>query len=179
MKKGIFLLTLVLLTGLPVNEVNATTNTPKQQEEKTSTVREFGWGELMPEPDQKVVDRYRDGKMEMADVVEYLDKLGNTAVAKLDNAYGRMPGFLVPLNMDKDQKATELLLVPSAGACIHVPPPPPNQTVYIKFDKGIKVTEAGDKPYWVTGKLIVEKNTSEYTDTLYTFEVESIEEYLW
>ncbi|KEQ14891.1 hypothetical protein GZ77_11555 [Endozoicomonas montiporae] len=145
--------------------------------ESKAEVRELDWRDLMPEPDPKVVEDYQKGKMDRDAVIAYLEKLGNTAVDKLDKTYGKMPGFLVPLNMDKNQNATELLLVPSAGACIHVPPPPPNQTIYIKYDKGIKVTEAGYTPYWVTGTLRVEKNTSEYTDTLYSIEVESIKGY--
>nr|WP_283777696.1 DUF3299 domain-containing protein [Sansalvadorimonas sp. 2012CJ34-2] len=81
------------------------------------------------------------------------------------------------MNINKEQIATELLLVPTLGACIHVPPPPPNQTVYVRFEKGIKVTEAGYTPYWLEGTLKVEKNKSEYTETLYGMSVDAIEEY--
>ncbi len=43
-----------------------------------------------------------------------------------------VPGFMVPLEDDADQ-VSEFLLVPFAGACIHVPPPPPNQMIYVKL----------------------------------------------
>ncbi|HTU52118.1 MAG TPA: DUF3299 domain-containing protein, partial [Acidobacteriaceae bacterium] len=49
-----------------------------------------------------------------------------------------IPGFMVPLEDDLDV-VTEFLLVPYAGACIHVPPPPPNQIVYVKMNKNTKV----------------------------------------
>ena len=185
MKKGLLLLVLVLSATLSVGEslanpvdtskTQATGKSPKA--ESKAEVHEFDWGDLMPEPDPKVVEDFQKGKMDRDAVIAYLDTLGNTSVASMDKTYGKMPGFLVPLNMDRNQKATELLLVPSMGACIHVPPPPPNQTIYIKLDEGIKVTEAGYTPYWVTGTIIVEKNTSEYTDTLYSIKVESIKEY--
>ena len=178
MKKGLLILSLAVMTALPVAKATAVVKPQEAMKESEKTVKVLDWGELMPEPDQTVVDDYREGKMDWEAVQSYLDKLGNSAVDKLDNTYGRMPGYLVPLNLDENQKATELLLVPTMGACIHVPPPPPNQTIYIKFDEGISVTEAGYTPYWVTGTLIVEKNTSEYTDTLYSIQVESIEEYL-
>lgn len=139
--------------------------------------QELTWDQLMPEPDQKVVDAFNQGKMNRRQVIKYLSKLGQTPMSKMDNVYGRMPGYLVPLNMDKNQKATELLLVPTMGACVHVPPPPPNQTIYIKYDKGISVTEAGYTPYWVIGTLRLEKNDSDYTETLYAMHVEKIEEY--
>ena len=48
---------------------------------------------------------------------------------------------MVPLEDDLDV-VTEFLLVPYAGACIHVPPPPPNQIVYVKMDKNTQ--GAGD-----------------------------------
>ena len=178
------LLTLALLPAVWVSQSIAAPVENKQQpsaevkkQGANKEVREFDWGDLMPAPDPKVVEAYQTGKMDRDAVIDYLEALGNTTVPEVDKIYGKMPGFLVPLNLDKNQKATELLLVPTMGACIHVPPPPPNQTIYIKYDKGISVTEAGYTPYWITGTLIVEKNTSEYTDTLYSFKVESIEEY--
>ncbi|MET4693149.1 DUF3299 domain-containing protein [Endozoicomonas lisbonensis] len=185
MKKGLLTLALTVAATLSVGESLASpVDTGKQKAaEKTAKadskeeLRELDWRELMPEPDPKIVEDFQKGKIDRDAIIAYLDKLGNTAVEKMDKTYGKMPGFLVPLNMDKNQKATELLLVPSMGACIHVPPPPPNQTIYIKFDKGIRVTEAGYTPYWVTGTLLVEKNSSEYTDTLYSIEVESIKGY--
>ena len=43
----------------------------------------------------------------------------------LHGAYIRMPGFIIPLELDADG-VIEFVLVPYVGACIHVPPPPPN-----------------------------------------------------
>lgn len=184
MKNGLAILALALLPSLIVPSARATPVAEKQQassqeakngEKKKAAILE--WADLMPEPDPQVVDDYRSGQIDLEKALAYLDKLSNTSVDDLDSTYGRIPGYLIPLNMDKNQKATELLLVPTLGACVHVPPPPPNQTIYIKLDEGIKVSEAGYTPYWITGNLIVEKNTSEYTDTLYSIDVESIEEF--
>jgi hypothetical protein len=63
----------------------------------------------------------------------------------------KIPGFVVPLEGD-DESLTEFLLVPYFGACIHVPPPPSNQIVYVKFDKGVPVDDLYDA-VWVSGKL--------------------------
>ncbi len=46
-------------------------------------------------------------------------------VKALDGADVRISGYIVPLEDGMDQ-ATEFLLVPTNGACIHMPPPPPN-----------------------------------------------------
>ena len=63
-----------------------------------------------------------------------------------------LPGFIVPLEYDEDQEVTEFFLVPYFGACIHVPPPPPNQIVYVSFPEGIAV-ESIQEPFVVDGRL--------------------------
>jgi len=45
----------------------------------------------------------------------------------------QLQGYLLPLEFDND-KVKEFLLVPYVGACIHVPPPPGNQIVYVSLD---------------------------------------------
>lgn len=73
----------------------------------------------------------------------------------------RLPGFIAPLEYT-DDLITEFLLVPYFGACIHVPPPPVNQTVLVKTAKGqgIKI-EDSYYPVWVMGKLAVEATTTQ------------------
>ncbi|MGB1270667.1 MAG: DUF3299 domain-containing protein [Endozoicomonas sp.] len=152
---------------------------PKPPEKTPSTrkAKEIKWEDLMPPPDPQVVERYQAGKMDQMEVIKYLDTLGKQSIAELNKTYAKMPGYLVPLNMDAKQMATELLLVPTIGACVHVPPPPPNQIVYIKYDRGLKVTEAAYTPYWVTGTLTVEKNKSQYSEALYAITVDNIVEF--
>ena len=63
----------------------------------------------------------------------------------------RIPGYLLPLEFSGKQ-VSEFLLVPWVGACIHTPPPPPNQILHVK--PGKPVTMSGMfEPVWVTGKL--------------------------
>lgn len=52
-------------------------------------------------------------------------------VATLDGTRARLSGFVVTLQRDSRDRLTEFLLVPSFGACIHAPPPPPNQTILV------------------------------------------------
>ena len=49
---------------------------------------------------------------------------------------GRIPGFVVPLKTTEDIRILEFFLVPYYGACIHVPPPPPNQIIHVKYKEG-------------------------------------------
>lgn len=69
-------------------------------------------------------------------------QLGNTR-AELNNKLVKIPGFVIPLEGD-DEVTTEFLLVPYFGACIHVPPPPPNQIIYVKFPQGAPLAELWD-----------------------------------
>lgn len=61
-----------------------------------------------------------------------------TVRPELNGTMVRMAGYLVPLQTDASGKATEFFLVPYLGACIHIPPPPPNQLVYVKLAGGMK-----------------------------------------
>ena len=63
----------------------------------------------------------------------------------------RMAGYLLPLEFS-DQGVTDFLLVPYVGACIHVPPPPPNQIVFVRLAKKFKVNDLFTA-VWVSGKI--------------------------
>ena len=72
-------------------------------------------------------------------------------LSQLINGEARVPGYMVPLE-DNLFAATEFLLVPYPGACIHVPPPPPNQLVHVTMGGG-KTAELRSlyDPVWVQG----------------------------
>ncbi|MFT2092290.1 DUF3299 domain-containing protein [Paraglaciecola sp. 2405UD69-4] len=72
-------------------------------------------------------------------------------VHELNGKLVKIPGFIVPLEGD-NEKITEFLLVPYFGACIHVPPPPPNQIVYVKFSMDMPIESIYDA-VWVTGTI--------------------------
>jgi hypothetical protein len=65
----------------------------------------------------------------------------------------RMPGFMLPLEF-ADDRVTEFLLVPFVGACIHVPPPPPNQIVYVSAKTSYKHSNMYE-PVWIEGRMSV------------------------
>ena len=56
-----------------------------------------------------------------------------------------------------------ILTVPYFGACIHVPPPPSNQIVYVKLQKPYELKSMGD-PVWITGTLATQLWTSDVAD---------------
>jgi len=86
-------------------------------------------------------------------------------IQALENQMVRIVGYIMPLEGD-EKSVTEFLLVPSLPACIHVPPPPPNQTVYVKMQAGKKATFQWS-PMWVEGILKVAKQESAYGEAYY------------
>ena len=76
---------------------------------------------------------------------------GQALNSALDGQLVRLPGYLLPLEFS-GKMVTEFLLVPWVGACIHTPPPPPNQIVHVKADKPFEMAGVF-MPVWVTGKL--------------------------
>jgi hypothetical protein len=65
----------------------------------------------------------------------------------------RMPGYLLPLDITEGE-VTEFLLVPWVGACIHTPPPPPNQIVYVQAAEPWPVRSQWE-PVYVEGTMQV------------------------
>lgn len=90
-------------------------------------------------------------------------------VAALDGKAIRLGGYPVPLESDEKGNSTLFFLVPYPGACIHVPPPPPNQLVLVRYPKGIQLADIY-APLWVSGKLKVETISNELADAAYAMD---------
>lgn len=65
-------------------------------------------------------------------------------------------GFMMPLDYEA-KEIVEFLFMPYVPACMHVPPPPPNQLVLVKMKKGTKI-KPSFYPIELTGSLAVESN---------------------
>lgn len=95
-------------------------------------------------------------------------------VASLDGKRVHIGGYVVPLDFDAT-RVKEFLLVPFVGACIHVPPPPANQIIYVKAEKGFDVKGSFD-PVYVTGTLRTEPASTGLADTGYSLDAEMVED---
>lgn len=101
----------------------------------------------------------------------------------LDGRDVRIAGYALPLEMTGDG-VTEFLLVPYVGACIHVPPPPPNQIVYATLDQPYEM-DGLFAPVWIAGRIKtgIARPTLSFVDgtseiaTGYQMAVASIEAY--
>jgi len=106
-----------------------------------------------------------------------MDQIGTFNVVKsLNGLKVRIPGYVVPLDFNADSEHKEFLLVPYFGACLHTPPPPPNQIVFVKSDPPANVDNIYD-PFWLEGTLTTGEFNSDLADTAYELALTKIEPY--
>lgn len=151
----------------------------------TDEVVELDWDRLIPEDwaPEKLMDEYNadelsDDDPRAQELMEKLQTLWKEApvVPELDGMRVKLPGFVVPLEMDTETIG-EFLLVPYYGACIHVPPPPANQTVHVVTVKGGEYKGELFDTVWVTGTLKVERLSSELAEAGYRIQDAQVEPY--
>ena len=86
-------------------------------------------------------------------------KQASAVVENLNATSIKIPGYLLPLEFSS-RNVTEFLLVPWVGACIHTPPPPPNQIVHVVLDEGNGYESRSIyEPVWVAGQLFTQATT--------------------
>ena len=88
----------------------------------------------------------------------------------------RIRAASVPRN---SAEVSEFLLVPYVGACVHTPPPPPNQLVYVQMEKGQRVPVSFWDPVWIHGTLTVDETTNLYGSVSFKMAGNSITPYEW
>ncbi len=102
--------------------------------------------------------------------------LSTRVLAEFDGQAVSIPGFIVPLEFDNNQKVTQFFLVPYFGACIHVPPPPPNQILYAEYTKGFELDSIYD-PVWVSGVLSTTLIENDMATAAYAIKVDRLDTY--
>ena len=93
------------------------------------TADEITWDDLIP-PGVPYSEIIGEGEIdELNDTWRPIFDANATKLnPRLNGAYIKMPGFIIPIDLSTDG-VTSFVLVPYVGACIHTPPPPPNQLV--------------------------------------------------
>jgi len=142
------------------------------------TPREITWDDLIPPgvPYSEII-----GEGELDEQNDYWQPIFDENATKLNtalnNAHIKIPGFIIPIDISAEG-VTSFVLVPYAGACIHVPPPPPNQLVFVST----KVPWPSERLWeavWVTGTMQNQLQSTEVADTGYSLEADNIEFYIW
>ncbi|MEO3864807.1 DUF3299 domain-containing protein [Rheinheimera sp. HH7-4] len=156
-------------------------------------VKTIEWTDLMPEEDLKLLQQMPEVQHDYSQPSPFDDNYqGDDPVAaqwqqiltsakvveKYNNTKVRVPGFVVPLEFDAEQNVTSFFLVPYFGACIHVPPPPPNQMIFVTGAKNLKA-DMIYSPFWISGTLTTEVMTHNLGQAAYSLKVDNIEEYTY
>lgn len=160
-----------------------------------SGFKEIDWDALIPEADLQAlmtppdyINEIEDGSLEdnfeqqISDAFNapddpYSQALVSTKViAEMDGARVRVPGFVVPIETNEDKLVTEFFIVPYFGACLHMPPPPPNQIIYASYPQGLEQPSLYE-PFWLSGELKTEVITNDLAQAAYQMRVASYELY--
>lgn len=156
----------------------------------------INWDDLMPEGGMEALDeefaafyamledRYGGdvmgalGAIEEGSAADVMPQLGSfDTVPELDGLYVRLPGYAVPFDFTPDHRHHTFLLAPYMGACIHSPPPPPNQIILIEADPAIKLDDIWIA-YWVEGTLKAETQETDLAAAAYTLTLTRIEPFV-
>ena len=149
---------------------------------------ETDWLELMPLQDQKALEAMPeishdspegDGSFNSQGGLKQQDKnlpavmYSSKTVGALNGQSIRIGGYPVPLESDSRGRSTLFFLVPYPGACIHVPPPPPNQIMLVRYPQGITLDDIY-APLWVEGVLKIEPVSNELADAAYALDAKRV-----
>lgn len=154
-----------------------------------AALEETDWLDLMPESDrQALLDMpdishdtpeaesgfYTPGGLRSTDKNLPAVMYSAQTVAALDGRKILLGGYPVPLETNAQGRFVEFFLVPYPGACIHVPPPPPNQIILVRYPQGILLDDIY-APLWVEGTLRVEISSNDLADSAYAIEAQSVQ----
>lgn len=132
---------------------------------------DLDWSHMVPPEDIKTLENappvlhVGNQRMKQVGTLHTVEALNNQKV--------KLSGYVVPLESDNEGKMVEFFFVPFYGACIHVPPPPPNQIVHVTSELGVKVDELY-QPYWIEGPMKVKTSSSELATAGYEMEADKI-----
>jgi hypothetical protein len=150
------------------------------------------WEMLVPEQEREILARYQtkeaqtvsDLSVEILNSIKLASDQGyklamrsmNT-VASLASQTITISGFIVPIDFYPNKDIKHIFLVPYFGACIHFPPPPPNQMLYARLGQGFENFDI-NQAYTINGKLKIEPFEDLIGTSAYSIEVVSIEVFI-
>ena len=123
---------------------------PRAALAKTPT--EITWDDLIP-PGVPYSEIVAAGEMDETNDIwqPVFDENATKLNPVLDGAYIKMPGYIIPIDQSIDG-VTSFVLVPYVGACLHTPPPPANQLVFVTTNKPWPSDNLWNA-VWVTGQM--------------------------
>lgn len=141
------------------------------------------WRDLMPDEELDALRALNEGEADPSLMGQFI---GNSpienqsgtfnVVEDLDGVVARMPGYILPLDFAEHGQAREFLLLPFHGACVHYPPPPPNQIVYLRSIEPVRFASLWE-PVWVEGRIHIERVDTDLAASAYSMVLRSVTPY--
>jgi len=133
--------------------------------------RELDWMELLPPGEMEALGEAppldHNGMFKMTQTGSF------KVVPSLNGSKIKIAGYIVPVEVSSNSQMSEFFIVPYFGACIHVPPPPPNQIIFAKLAKTIPVTDIYEA-FWIEGTLKVETIKNDIAASAYTLDASKV-----
>ena len=187
------------------SETKSAAETLPAKSVSAAEVTEITWEDLMPEGEDELleslyVEFYQEFERNLvrnstplsqatpqeADVsslisegsaADTMEQIGTFNVVKdFDGKRIRVPGYVVPFDFNADAEHKEFLLVPYFGACLHTPPPPPNQIIFVRSDVAAKIENIED-PVWLEGTLTTGEFLNDLGNSAYELNLTKLEPY--
>ena len=123
----------------------------------TNEAVEVFWLDLMPKENLDIIEAMPeinyDSPFDQNGLQEVM--FSASVVDTYEQQNIRIAGYMVPLESNDKGEITEFFLAPYVGACMHTPPPSPNQLIHVKYPKGAEI-EGIWFPYEIEGILSLE-----------------------
>ncbi|WP_395338483.1 DUF3299 domain-containing protein [Ningiella sp. W23] len=176
---------------LPKPHVYETSDSALASRLETNRPVDVQWSQLLPANEKSVLEKYQQKQAstptEFADNIllsleatsddDYSAAMVSTnSVDTFDNQSVSIAGFIVPIDYNKDKSLSNIFIVPYFGACLHFPPPPPNQIIFSQLGQGFsdfEITQA----YRLNGVLRRGLFEDPLGTSAYILDVVSIEPY--
>jgi hypothetical protein len=136
---------------------------------------DLAWSDLLPEGEAQRISELQ----QLQALQNGFDHFGTEAmpqiqtfnvVEALDGRRVRLGGYVLPFDFNGSNQISRFLLVPYVGACIHVPPPPPNQLVFVTTQEPVEIDGLWD-PVYAEGIMRTTRQDNDLGDTAYTLEL--------
>ena len=184
---------LLIMMPMFISQVFAQSDDANKAENRYKTI---AWSDLIPQDELDIllnppdymadiqdgsIEDQIDSQLRNTNALDSEDRYQQALVStnirpEMDGKAIRIPGFIVPLEFNSEQTITEFFLVPYFGACLHMPPPAPNQIIYVKHSGGIQLSALYD-PFWITSVLRASLVENDLAAAAYVVEMADYEPY--
>ena len=142
---------------------------------RASDVVDLTWDDLLPEGDEALPQALR-GIVPHDEAAMAASQPPSTGVRTDWNGRTvRLAGFDVPIDYE-GTGVTAFILVPFVGACVHVPPPPANQLVFVTTETPYQ-SDGLFEPVEVTGMFGTASTSTQLADIGYALSADRIAPY--